>query len=260
MSVMPHSSDKSETNCEYDPTLSGHPEDAKAYKNSRPSNNRRIYDLRLGKIFQVWPDYPMQVVRYGKYCLRWYTRSSATNHYAGYRNQDEVIPQVSVDEKDWVHFDTIGYKPTKWSNRSPGPQKSWWDKDELRAEIVKKHKEFKRKRSRMLAKVRKENLRKEAMQAGVKVNEYIDKKAMEDKKKREKKRRLRAGEQMADNLGRKIKLAMALKDLYDETAGLREKLKDETRELDLTYIDNKIDKITTATRTLKHIGHERNKK
>lgn len=242
---------------EYDPTSSEHPSTAKEYNSIRPHSRRRMWDLNLGTMFQVWPDFPEQIVRYGKYHLRWeYKTQPGFGHY--YRNRKISVPQISVDGKTWLEFDEVAMDPYYARNQKKTIP-AWFNKQELLDEVETKYKEFTRKRNRMLAKRRREKLKKEAEEAGMSFADYKAMRSKQKKKERKERKRIKTGEKLADALNRKIQLAMVLKDLQDELTSARTNLEDETKNLDLTYINNKIDKLKTAILTLRDINRERKK-
>lgn len=236
---------------EYNPTLSEHPPEAKQYDHSRPHSRRRLWNLSLGTMFQTWPDYPLQIVRYGRYYLRWELKEEK----GFYRKIMTSHPQISINGNDWLDWDEVAADPNYYKNKNYKTP-AWFNKDEFEAEVDNKYKEFTRKRSRLLAKRRREKLKQEAEKAGMDFAEYKAQKTAKNKKERKAKKIARTGQKMADTLERKMKLAMALKDLHDETTSLRTRLEDENEDLNLAYIDNKLDKIQTATWVLRAIGSD----
>jgi len=247
---------------DYDPT---YPEIRETEgNNKRPTSWQGIFwRSKLGNIFQVWPERQLQVVQYGKYYLRWSLQDAKKVHpnlRYYYSSQEKIVfKEISIDKETWLGFNEICRKPSPSAAQAvvqPLPPKpEWWNEAELLDEVTAKHKEFIRNRNRMLAQRRREKLKMEAEKAGMEYNEYKTQKTRKNQKERIAKQRTRTGKKLADTLNRKIKLAMVLKDLSDETAGLREKLEDETKtdELDLTYIVNKVDKLKAAIRVLKEI-------
>lgn len=240
---------------EYDPTKQEHPADSKQYNNVRPYVSR-YRGFKVGKLFQLWPDYPEQIVRYGKYYLKWITVEEEYGRSSWNRKKRRIgRAKISIDGKTWLDYEEVARE--HYGRGTPPPKPDWWDKEELTKEINAKVAEFKRVRNRMLAQKRKEALRKEAEEKGVDFDEYQKAKSEAGKKKRADQKRRRTGEKLAKQLNRKMKIAMALKDLRDSIDELQTKLEDETIDLKLNYVDIGIDKIAVARRVIRGFGRER---
>lgn len=235
----------------YDPLELEQAYGADEHDNARPCNH-----FARSSFFQEWPNFPNQVVKYGKYYLKWSFGLVTTDRYGHnlYRPQQGVLSKISVDQHTWLSFSELYWG--SYRNNSSIP--TWFDRKELEAEVEKVEKEFMRLRRNAKAKERRAALKAEAEARGISFEKARAQAAKERKEKQTKQRNRKTAKKLAKQTNKKMKVAMVLKELMETAQTLQDKIEDTEIELRFAYMDTRIDRVKTAIEALEQLSEERN--